>query len=208
MNNKFTYISNTCIGAYTYKHLRKKFDNPFMWNIIDYSDFVSLYNNFDNIDFLNFTCEKSSLNSDFYNDTFDIIIDNNVRVHYVHHHNSDEFETIKNIEGDNSDNLYYKFMKGYVIEKYVTRINRMLENNMEPVFILCSHPSKYFNSRFTIENINDFLTNQHNFRYKIYIIRNSENIININDKNIIYVDNCGSANMNGINLAKNYILNE
>ena len=42
-------ISNTCIGAYLYKLLNLKFENPFCWSVIDFNSMYYLIKNYEKI---------------------------------------------------------------------------------------------------------------------------------------------------------------
>ena len=46
-----TIICNNCVGAEIYRMLGCQFDNPFMWNLIQWQSYFKLIEDFDNIDF-------------------------------------------------------------------------------------------------------------------------------------------------------------
>ena len=120
-------IGNTCVASYiTRDFLKQQFSNPFCWNIIDYDSMYYLINHWSEIDFLNFTIEKD----DKWN--LSIIIDGNVKVQYIHYHFDRNCVSPK-VRGND---VYYNKIWEFCVDKYKSRVKRMLETDEEPIFIL------------------------------------------------------------------------
>jgi uncharacterized protein (DUF1919 family) len=64
-------VSNSCIGALLYKQCHNTFNNPFMWNVIDFDSFVYLIENWNTIDFYDYELIKDD------NWIFSILIEKN-----------------------------------------------------------------------------------------------------------------------------------
>jgi hypothetical protein len=173
-------IGNTCVASYiTRDYIKQPFVNPFVWNIIN---FDSCYNLVKYWDVLNF--EKYDLTKD--NEwNFSIIIDDKVKVQYVHYKFSKEHNkiTIKN------NDVYYNKIWEYIIEKYNKRIINVKKEN--PIFIFAT--ANYGLSRhipFTLEQ--QKMLEELNSPYKIIIsfkdMINSDKLICVK-QNKIFKDN-------------------
>lgn len=120
-------IGNTCVASYiTRDFLKQQFSNPFCWNIIDYDSMYYLINHWSEIDFLNFNIEKD----DKWN--LSIIIDGNVKVQYIHYHFDRNCSSPK-VRGND---VYYNKIWEFCVDKYKSRVKRMLDTHEEPIFIL------------------------------------------------------------------------
>ena len=120
-------IGNTCVASYiTRDFLKQQFSNPFCWNIIDYDSMYHLINHWSEIDFLNFTIEKD----DKWN--LSIIIDGNVKVQYIHYHFDRNCASPK-VRGND---VYYNKIWEFCVDKYKSRVKKMLEAKEDPTFIL------------------------------------------------------------------------
>lgn len=120
-------ISNSCVGAFLYRdYFLKEYTNPFCWNYIESKDMYNLIANYNNINFLNYELVKDN------NWNFSIIIDNLVKVNYVHYKFNPHKSKLFYHGNDISSNNIWK----YIIKKYNERVNRMLLLNEDPTFIL------------------------------------------------------------------------
>lgn len=120
-------ISNSCLGAFLYKEvLRIPYSNPFCWNVIDDESLVYLIQNYDKIDFENFELVKDE-HKNFY-----IVIDNHVKVWFIHYRYSEKDTSIR-IEGED---VFYSKIWEYIVECYEKRLERMRIANENPTFVL------------------------------------------------------------------------
>ena len=125
-------IGNSCSGSYLTKNFEEhNFINPFCWNIIDFNSMYNLIKNYDTINWKNYALKKENDNS------FSIIIDGIVNVNYVHYNYTANVDK-KIVETDEDTDFISKNIEPYLIEKYETRVKRMNELNIPPIFILAS----------------------------------------------------------------------
>lgn len=126
-------ISNNCCGGFCYKYTNTEYNNPFMFASTRYDHLKYLLTS--QIDFGKFTIEET-IDPCRKGKCYDIIINNKIRICYVHHVRDDKYvtPTTKGI------NVYYKYIYRYVVEKYVARCKRMCQNKEPFRFLLCPHP--------------------------------------------------------------------
>lgn len=121
-------ISHNCIGGRIYQEKGLEYGNPFMWSIIPPDDFWYLYNHYDEIDFSKIVLTKIK------NDNV-IIIDNKIKVYFVHYRFDKNAKTpTRRIK--NGVDIYYNKIDEYIIEKYNKRLERMLVQKIKPLFIV------------------------------------------------------------------------
>ena len=129
-------ISQNCLAGNIYKnHLKSKFENPFIWTVIDFNSMLFLIQNWNTINFKNYELVKDD------NWNFSIIINGKVKVQYVHYKFNPKCKTPIL---DNVGSIHYYKIWEYIIQKYKERLNRMLEKKEEPIFCICN-----FNTIFT-----------------------------------------------------------
>ena len=122
-------ISNTCLGAFIQRDwLKQSYENPFCWNVIDFKSMLYLITNYETINYNNFEIQKDK------NWNFSIIVDNAVKIQYVHYKFDAKCETIKTRGVD----VYWNKIWQYIVEKYKERTKRMLVSNNKPLFIIGS----------------------------------------------------------------------
>ncbi len=121
-------ISNNCLGGFIYKDfLQIKYENPFIFSLMDYDDFLYLLENYETIDFENFELIKES--EKFEN--FGIIIEGKIKVRFIHSKFDKECKipTIKVFHDEKTmrtvTDIYYNKIWEYIVEKYLSRIKRM-----------------------------------------------------------------------------------
>lgn len=122
-------ICNSCVGGFIYKNeLKSPFTNPFIWNIIDFKSMCYLVKNYDAIDFDNYELVKDK------NWNFSIIIDDNVKVQYVHYKFSPKCPkpTTKYID------VYYDRIWEFIVDKYESRLARMKQSKEPPLFLFAN----------------------------------------------------------------------
>lgn len=140
-------VNNSCIGSYiTQKISPDGFHNPFQWCQIDFDSMYYMIKNWSSINWFNYELIKD----DKWN--FSIIIDNHIKVNYIHYKFDKNalFPIVKGTE------VFYCKIWEYIVEKYETRIKRMLKYNEEPIFIL-ANIHDYEINYYTIEEQNKII---------------------------------------------------
>lgn len=150
-------ICNNCVGARIYERKKEEYLNPFMWCLIPSTDFITLINEYDLINFENVVFNENTA-----------IIDNKINVVYVHYKKGD-CDTPTKID----NHVYFKNIEQYVREKYFSRLKRMIKKNEPPIFIIsdkkqeCSECPEYLNKY----DFNDFsLLDKIQTKYKCLLI--------------------------------------
>lgn len=126
----FNYISNNCIAAYIYTFKGVRFNNPFMWSVINLDDMIRLINQFNLLNFGNIKLDWCKSHNTAWNNTPLLIIDGQVNVNYIH--TKIGHGTPYKING----NL---FVENPLIEchsTYLKRLRRMLDVHIRPTFII------------------------------------------------------------------------
>lgn len=115
-------ITSNCTGAFVYRDLGTFYNNPFMWSLIYFDDFLYLINNFDSIDFENISVSLEQFEEDIKPPrpkSILVNIDNKLTVHYIH-----------NLYLGDEKRLLEEFK-----EKYNRRLARMYKDKEEPLFM-------------------------------------------------------------------------
>ena len=124
-------ISNNCLSGYLYKdYLKEEFGNPFIWTVIDFNSMLYLIQNWNNINFKNYELVKDK------NWNFSIIIDNKVKIQYVHY-KFNKNVVFKDKTEPGTDIESNKIWE-YIIQKYDERLERMLRKKESPIFCICN----------------------------------------------------------------------
>jgi hypothetical protein len=108
--------------------MKKKFDNPFMWGLIDFNSMYYMIQNFENINFKNFELLKDN------NWNFSLKIDDKIIIKYIHYKFDPKATKIIKKDFD----VFYNKIWEYIIQKYEERLERMLNIKEEPIFILAN----------------------------------------------------------------------
>ncbi len=143
--NEYTIISNTCLGGFIYRDLNRQFDNPFIWNMWNNEIIYDFLINFSNINFNNFTINKtysqklegrvSNVFKNTNRNIYSIIIDKKYEIYYPHFIEiENQFTPIKSKSSVYGIDLLYYNITEYLINLYTRRINRM--KKYKPLFIL------------------------------------------------------------------------
>ena len=189
----YNLIGNSCIASWiTTKLLNQAFINPFTWCIMDFESSYNLVKNWENINFNNYELVKDN------NWNFSIIIDKIIKVQYVHYH----FDKNANSIISKNNDIFYNKIWEYIIEKYIQRLKRMKELNIDPIFIFAyAKNTSNKNNIFTLEQQKKLV--ELNTKYKI--ILSFDNMIST--KNFICIKQDKNFKFNDINLAT-YIFNK
>lgn len=136
-------VGNSCIASWiTNRILKNEFSNPFTWCIMDFESSYNLVKYWDEIDFTKYELVKDD------NWNFSIIIDNKVKIQYVHYKFSPKYSKPTKVGED----IFYNKIWEYITDKYNSRVNRMLKNKEDPIFIFaCAKSAVNKRSSFTIE---------------------------------------------------------
>ena len=133
-------ISHNCLSGHLYHFIGQKYSCPFIWTVIDFNSMKTLITDWDKINFDNFILEKD----DKWN--FRIIIDNKVKIQYVHYKFDQRFNTpVKLGPGD----ICYNKIWEYIVSKYEERVKRMKTENTKPIFCIANFntifPDAFYN---------------------------------------------------------------
>ena len=121
-------VSNNCAGSYFMTHGSEKLGNPFSWAIITYSSMDNMLSHFYDIDWAKFALNKSTR----WPGTVFVTVDNLVDIHYIHyHHNPVNKTPVVHGHDISSSNIWE-----YIVEKYTTRLKRMVAAKQEPKFLI------------------------------------------------------------------------
>ena len=150
-------ISNCCLGAFLYQKYGLEFSNPFMWCMLSITDMITLMTNYEKIDFNNYKIELDTYKLNPYK-TYMLNLDNYLQIHYVHYIEDKNYK----IPTKRNDDVLYCDAVNYLETKYKNRLNRMLNDNEEPVFVMyCEQPYRYLYDK---ENIIKFIKTETKYK--------------------------------------------
>lgn len=179
-------IGNNCISSRLYEQLKLEFNNPFIWMVLTYDSVYYLMSNWNSMNFDKFVIEASK----FKNNTFVLIIDGKVELHFVHYvfdknANTPFKEQKYTKDGAWYGNVRFKNIVSYIKEKYISRLNRMKACSEEPVFLL--RDEVYAVNNYSSKTMKDLAN--HTSKYKRLIITRDRSITR-NDEvcKTIYID--------------------
>lgn len=111
-------LSLNCLGAHIYRDLLKcSYGNPFIWTRMDNADFIRLLEDYENIDFHNYTLIKESRKLE----NFRIIIDDKVKLYFNHH----LFDANADKPIKRGVDIFYNRIWEYIVDNYEKRLARM-----------------------------------------------------------------------------------
>lgn len=157
-------ISNSCIGSRLYELLGVEFNNPFMWNVMEYKDFRRLIIDYNNINFRNY---ETSLYKTSTGEVSKTIFDGKMKTYYIHYHQDESYTKPTKVSID----IYSNNIISYTNEKIDKRIERLIKNNEEPIFIYETRDRSRFNAIYNEDTINDFIALKTPFK-KVLITSN------------------------------------
>lgn len=130
-------IATDCVGGHYYTKLNAEHNHPFFWCVIPPNTMLKFVTDFKNIDFADIMIDKSEKWNVWGSarNTFDIIIEDKYRVHYIHNKLSLSDDVPRKVGGD----IYYKYAYKLTVENYEKRLKRMCELKEEPQFIVSEH---------------------------------------------------------------------
>lgn len=130
----FNIISNNCFGGFIYKWMDVQYNNPFMFSMVHFSDISNIFTTSLNWAKISLEHTKGPHNR---NSAYDIVVDNRIRIHYVHYLEDMVHEPPIVQDG----NVLGKDIYKYVAEKYLERAKRMCATYITPYYIVSWHPS-------------------------------------------------------------------
>ena len=140
----YNLISQNCLSGGLYYFVHEPYGNPFIWTVIDFNSMLYLIKNWDSINFDNYELTKD----DKWN--FSIIIDNHVKVQYVHYKlNANYKKPTKTGPGD----ICYCKIWEFINQKYIERLKRMKDRNIKPIFCICNFNTIYKDAIYTEEQL-------------------------------------------------------
>lgn len=160
-------IYNSCVGSRIYEITKKQYNNPFMWNVIPYSDFRKLIMLYDKIDLRNF--DVSIFKQSDSNSVAKAVFDSEITVYYIHYHQSERYKTPTKIDID----IYSNDIVTYTKNAIIRRLDRMYETKEEPIFLFETRDRKFYNAIYTESDINDFIGLDTDYK-KILLVNKQE----------------------------------
>ena len=138
----YNIIGNSCISSWiTTAILQQPFINPFSWCIMDFRSSYNLVKYFDTINWSKFELLNDKLN-------FSIRVDNLITIQYVHYKFDATADEPIYINGD----VYYNKIWEYIVQKYVSRVKKMISYALPPIFVFaCAKSATNKRSSFTVE---------------------------------------------------------
>ena len=170
-------ISNNCISGFLQRdYFKQAYNNPFIWTTIEPNDFINLVLNFDSINFKKFELFKDKDWNFFLN------IDNCFDVRFTHYKFNANTSKLT-IGGPNKNDIFYNKIWEYIVEKYTSRLNRMLTVKEEPTFLWCGANDRIRHSFDVDPNKNQLNKMIANAKYKTAISFKDMPVTNAN-KNV------------------------
>lgn len=166
-------VSNTCIGAYITRDIIKEpYQNPFQWNIIDYSSLKLLIENWNIIKSFDVkaTIQKG-------NDYPTVILNDAIKIDYVHI----KLKSKKSLKNRNDVFIDDDKIIDYTLNKFKERLQRLKE---EPLFIIQNQP------KHNITGDKNKLINFYNTvktYFPIIILTDDESIVSKNNILVLHV---------------------
>lgn len=134
----YNLIGNTCCASWiTQQILHQEFINPICWSVIDFESAFNLVSHFYDINWI-----KINLQTDDTLSNFSLCVDGTITINYVHY----KFEANANELYKQGDDVYFNRIWEYIIEKYISRIQKMCQLHIAPRFIFTT-PKEYRDAR-------------------------------------------------------------
>ncbi len=151
-------ISNNCAAGFLYKKYKAEYNNPFMCAFIDPKDYMYLIKNYNKINYKNYSiislpkdlCKNNNSITkkiDVGCSILGIKIDNSISAYYTHYLENEMKDKIH----EDAANVFVNDVEKYVIEKYITRVERM---NEKPIFLVIGYAHHNWNKELLEELCN------------------------------------------------------
>lgn len=173
-------IANDCVGGELYRLCDEEFKSPFMWTILPFKDFLTLYKSYDKIDFKNITYNETP---NYYFSWYmsSLNIDGKVNVYFPHHSRDNKYTEFTKYEPIKGQSMCaWNQMDKYIIEHYNKRIERMTD---KPCFVYSQE------NRNSVEELKELLELTKDNYHLVFITSNKELIEEYakKTKNVRYV---------------------
>ena len=123
-------IGNNCLHCRIYQAANLKFNNPFCWGLIYLDEFITLINNFNNLNFYNIELSLNKKNVKNNYPYVKCLLDNKVNIHFIHYLYNENSYKLDKKEVD----VFYKNIIDWTKNKWIERYNRM--GNERPSFFI------------------------------------------------------------------------
>lgn len=177
MPHKFNIISNNCFGGFIYKQLHLQYNNPFIFSMVHYSDLANIFTR--SLNWSNMQLEHTK-GPHHRNSAYDIVVDNRIRIHYVHYLE----DMVHNPPIIKDGNVLGKDIYKYVAHKYLERTTRMCKTNIQPYYVLSWHPSSG-----SLEDLNNLALSMTKYAQQFCVIMPPDidrtALRNVSDANIV-----------------------
>lgn len=144
-----------------------QYTNPFIWMVCPYDSIYNMLTNFHEINWGNIHLTESMMKPN----TFILNVDNQVDIHYVHYIFNPLAKTMITASNEHTpisewhSHREYCRIWEYIIDRYLSRVRRMIANKEEPIFLLRDEDYAKSLSKRTMHDLCDV-----ECKYKRYII--------------------------------------
>ena len=115
-------ISNNCLAGFVYqKILKREYNSPTIFTLIEPDEYVSMIENFENINFENWELKNTSKEL---SNNFEIVIDDKYHLQHHHFYFDKKYDKPTKIHSQYVD-IHYNKIWEYICERYVKHIKRM-----------------------------------------------------------------------------------
>ena len=166
-------ISTNCAGSYIMTSGTEPLGNPFSWAFTPYKSIKALLEHFYDINFANIQLTESAK----WKATYTLTIDDMVDIYYIHYH----FNPYRKIPYKENNDISMCNVWEYIIDKYLLRTKRMIENGVQPVFLILQNNSCGTTDEF-IELYNSFPTSEFKICWGVFdncLVQSRSNVIRI-----------------------------
>lgn len=171
-------IGNCCISNFLLRKYGYGNMNPFTWVVLDFDSMCYLITNYDKIDWFKIRISRKKHPAFKDKDLYELTINEKLKISYIHYLFDKNCKEPK-LDKNGKEVYYYRIWR-YIVEKYIERANRMLKNNMDPVFIIEWEAFGY-----TRNKIKNFLNLD--LKYKTVVITNDRDFFNLKKKNLLLI---------------------
>lgn len=119
-------VGNSCVATFLIEFcFKRELNTPFTWAQLDFDSASKIIEKWDTIDFENYKIEKDEKWN------FSVLVDNQVRIRYVHYKFDPSVIGVKKIGGDKFSNRIWE----YIANVYDKRTKMMLGSEEDPIFL-------------------------------------------------------------------------
>ena len=176
-------VANSCIGGYLYRLNSEAFSNPFMWAMLKCNDMIKCINGFNKVNWGNIKLTEDIDNPLPNRHTYNVTVDNEFTIHYTHYLLNHKYNEPTRLGVDVHGSSIYE----YVVDKYLSRVRRMINNGTQPVFvILCAEFMRY---DFSLSNCVKLINETNTAQYHKILLCNHPSLLDYQSDTVhIFVD--------------------